>query len=174
MPRFEDPDDYEARQREFEGAGDDFFVSREGWYEERDEEPGSYSDEVRPPRGISRGGLTYGAFELAGSARCAACGSELVAPQRVIGRKEDGRWTILHYAEAECRAPTRLPDAAVPPQSLVAKAPPPAASPLVTTVGTGPLGRPCGACGTVMDGSEALRFDHTLKSFIHKSCLTPS
>lgn len=172
VPRIEDPDDYEARQREFEAAGDEFLIDQERWYEEHHQAPETYSDEVRTPRGVSRGGVTYGVFNLNNSAHCASCGSKLAAHQRVIGRKEGGRWTILHYAESECRTAARPPQK--PAQSRAPEAFPATIPPPVQPAAAGPLGRPCGICGVPMGRSGPLRFDHSLRSFVHKSCTTTS
>ena len=170
MPRIEDPDDYEARQREFESAGDEFLIDQERLYEDAHHDPETYSDGVRTPRGVSRRGLTYSVFDLTSAARCADCGSELLALQRVIGRKDGGRWTILHYAETECRrsagspqSPARSPET----EAISSTTPPP-----LQPAAAGPLGRPCGGCGTAMRESETLRFDHSLRLFVHKSCMT--
>ena len=169
MAEIQDPDDYEAMQRLYEAAYDDYLIDPEAWDRARHvDEPRSYGDRLRVPSGISRDGYSNGVFELTSPARCIKCNQWIPVGIEVVGRKHDGRWLIQHLDTCGGQLSARQVEPKSPIPDL------PTRSPETPTPPARPLGKTCPHCRLAMQHRETLRFDHARGSFVHSRCLAGS
>lgn len=171
MPRIEDPDDYEARQRVFETAGDEFMLDWEAWDADWEaEEPQGYSDGLVVPKRISRDGYYQGVFRLGSPALCIKCRSWIAVRTTAMGRKQDGRWLIQHLGDCPARISEERQavgiDEASEPERFGHRR--------MQSSRPTPLGHPCLACQKLVRPGENLKFDVTRAAFIHVTCVSTS